>query len=44
MARTIIDTDILIDFARADQKAASYLQTLQQRSILAISSVTQMEL
>jgi len=44
MALTIIDTDILIDFARADQKAAHCLQAIQQKSILAISSITQMEL
>jgi len=44
MALTIIDTDILVDFIRADQKASSFLKTLEQSSILAISSITRMEL
>lgn len=44
MARTIVDTDILIDFGRADQKAESCLKALQQKTVLAISSVTYMEL
>jgi predicted nucleic acid-binding protein len=44
MALTIIDTDILVDFIRTDQKASSFLKTLEQSSILAISSITRMEL
>jgi len=44
MALTIIDTDILIYFIRADQKASSLLETLERSSVLAISSVTRMEL
>lgn len=44
MAITIIDTDILVYFIRADQKASSFLKTLEHTSVLAISSITRMEL
>jgi predicted nucleic acid-binding protein len=40
----IIDTDIRIDVARGDVQAISRLQALQQTYLIAISSVTEMEL
>lgn len=44
MAFTIIDTDILIDAGRGMQEAIDCLQHLAQHSLLAVSTVTQMEL
>jgi predicted nucleic acid-binding protein len=43
-ALTVIDTDVLIDVARGDAQARSFLEALSQQSSLAISSVNQMEL
>ncbi len=40
----LIDTDILIDFGRADLKAATYLQNIALTHNLFISSITAMEL
>ncbi len=40
----LIDTDILIDFGRADLKAANYLQNIALTHNLCISSITAMEL
>ncbi len=40
----LIDTDILIDFGRADLKAATYLQNMSLTHNLCISSITAMEL
>ncbi len=40
----LIDTDILIDVARGDPPAITFLETLFQNSSCAISSVTEMEL
>ncbi|HPO63533.1 MAG TPA: type II toxin-antitoxin system VapC family toxin [Candidatus Kapabacteria bacterium] len=40
----LIDTDILIDFGRADLKAATYLQNMGLTHNLCISSITAMEL
>lgn len=44
MALVIVDSDILIDFARGDQKAASSLIAFRKRYVVAISSITEMEL
>lgn len=41
---TIIDTDILIDSALQVSEAIDCLREMEQRSVLAISVVTQMEL
>lgn len=43
-AVVIVDTDVLIDFARGDAQANSILQGLSEESSLAISVVTYMEL
>jgi predicted nucleic acid-binding protein len=45
MSKTIIiDTDIIVDVARGKEKAASFLDELKSDYVLAISSVTEMEL
>lgn len=44
MADLVVDSDILIDTARGVQDAVNFLQEHAQQSVLAISSVTQMEL
>ena len=44
MALTIVDSDILINVARGDAEAINCLLSLEKTSVLAISSVTQMEL
>ncbi len=41
---TIIDTDILIDTARCIDEAVSCIQQIEDKSSLAVSAVTQMEL
>jgi predicted nucleic acid-binding protein len=41
---TMVDTDILIDAARQVDEAVDCLQQLEQRSTLAVSVITQMEL
>ena len=41
---TLIDTDILIDVGRNDQKVINHLKKVSRKTILAISSITQMEL
>jgi len=41
---TLFDTDVLIDALRDVSEAASYLEEEEQRSVLSISIVTQMEL
>jgi len=41
---TVIDTDILINVGRCVGTAVTYLKELEQRSTLAVSAVTQMEL
>jgi hypothetical protein len=41
---TIVDTDILIDFALQISKAIDCLDGLEQNSVLAVSVITQMEL
>jgi predicted nucleic acid-binding protein len=41
---TIIDTDILIDTARCIDEAVSAVQQIEDKSSLAVSAVTQMEL
>ncbi len=43
-AMTIVDTDILIDAARQVSEAVNRLDDIEQRSALAISVITQMEL
>lgn len=40
----IIDTDILIDVSRNNDKAINYLENLEENYQLAISLITQMEL
>jgi predicted nucleic acid-binding protein len=40
----VVDTDILIDAARQAEEAITCLQQLEQRSALAVSVITQMEL
>ena len=40
----IVDTDILIDSARCIDEAVNYLQQIENKSSLAVSAVTQMEL
>lgn len=40
----IIDTDILIDAGRGIDEAIEYLEMIEERSNLAISAITQMEL
>ena len=45
MSKTIIiDTDILVDVARGNEKAASFLDEIKSQNVAAISSVTEMEL
>ncbi len=44
MALTIVDSDILIDVARGDSDAINYCQRLEKTSVLAVSTVTQLEL
>lgn len=44
MALTIVDSDILINIARGDAEAINCVLRLEKTSILAISSVTQLEL
>ncbi|MBA4124372.1 MAG: type II toxin-antitoxin system VapC family toxin [Acidobacteria bacterium] len=44
MALTIVDSDILIDVARGDSDAINYCQRLEKASVLAVSTVTQLEL
>lgn len=41
---TIIDTDILVDVARGVKKASQFLIKAKEQNILAISTVTEMEL
>ena len=41
---TIIDTDILIDTARCIDEAVNCIQQIEDKSFLAVSAVTQMEL
>ncbi len=41
---TIVDTDILIDIGRGNDIAIAYLENLEASSMIAISTVTQMEL
>jgi predicted nucleic acid-binding protein len=40
----IVDTDILIDAGRSVSEAVNFLKTIETKSILAISAITQMEL
>ena len=40
----VVDTDILIDVSRGAGEAVAYLRDAEQRSSLAVSTVTQMEL
>jgi len=40
----IVDTDILIDVGRGDDFAVTYLENLETGSMIAISTITQMEL
>jgi predicted nucleic acid-binding protein len=40
----MIDTDILVDVARGIKRAASFLDEMKSHHVLAISSVTEMEL
>lgn len=40
----IIDTDILIDISRNNEKAIVHLENLETNSLLAVSLITQMEL
>jgi hypothetical protein len=40
----VVDTDILIDASRAIGEAIAYLDQVEQRSELAVSAVTEMEL
>lgn len=40
----MVDTDILVDVARGVDMAASFLDQLKSRYVLAVSSVTEMEL
>lgn len=44
MALTIVDSDILIDVARGESESINCLAGLEQKSVLAISAVSQMEL
>jgi predicted nucleic acid-binding protein len=45
MSKTIIiDTDILVDVARGNERAASFLDEIKSHNVAAISSVTEMEL
>lgn len=41
---TVVDTDILIDVGREVSEAIDYLDELENRTTLAVSVVTQMEL
>lgn len=43
-ALTIVDTDILIDVGRNENKAVDYLAQLEKDTTLVISAITQMEL
>lgn len=40
----MVDTDILVDVARGVERASSFLDEMKPRYVLAISSVTEMEL
>jgi predicted nucleic acid-binding protein len=40
----IIDTDIIVDVARGSERAASFLDEMKSLHVLAISSITEMEL
>jgi predicted nucleic acid-binding protein len=40
----MVDTDILVDVARGVKRASSFLDEMKPRYVLAISSVTEMEL
>jgi predicted nucleic acid-binding protein len=44
VADVIVDTDILIDVARNIPDALTYVQSLEQRTTLGISTITYMEL
>jgi hypothetical protein len=44
MTVTVVDTDILIDAAREVREAVDCLQQIEQRSALAVSVISQMEL
>jgi len=44
MSMTVVDTDILIDAARQVREAVDSLQKTEQRSALAVSVISQMEL
>jgi predicted nucleic acid-binding protein len=44
VADVLVDTDILIDVARQIPDAITYVQNLEQRAVLGISSITHMEL
>ena len=44
MTNIIVDSDILIDFSRGDETAASWIETAERESTLLISSMTEMEL
>jgi predicted nucleic acid-binding protein len=44
VADVIVDTDILIDVARRISEAITYVQDLEQRAVLGISTITYMEL
>ena len=44
MSLVLVDTDILIDFARHIQDASDVLMRLERRSTLAVSAITELEL
>jgi predicted nucleic acid-binding protein len=44
VADVIVDTDILIDIARRIPEAITYVDNLERRAIVGISSITYMEL
>ena len=44
MTHIIVDSDILIDFSRHDETAASWIESAERESSLLISSMTEMEL
>jgi predicted nucleic acid-binding protein len=44
VADVIVDTDILIDVARRIPEAITYVQDLEQRAVVGISTITYMEL
>jgi len=41
---TLVDTDLLIDLASKNTQAVNCLKHLEQQSILAVSTITEMEL